>query len=583
MNIEDGISTSSLPFINTSILTDKVGTLFPEAQSFKLLTLLDNSSFLILIRTKNGQKIVEISKDYSSFKQIYQFQRYSVVISASLSPNHDKLLVVLFSSTNTFIECSNYHIKCILLNESPNIVYPICNIVDSRPHIEWMPHPNRFVLLTSDNRFEVWELVCSKNSFDLSRISRSEKGITWVGVRNKNILEYTKSGKDNDLLTIVNDGGNISKVDLPQIQVSDSAMYLHISNDKNIDILLVNHIHNLKIILPIPKLYLDVEFTAGKLDIVDAAALDNELLLINIQNKHFLGILFDSFSQPHAVFVLPQKKDTQISFVSSSNFIVIENKTGLISKLVFDFEGIVKRQPLVFFPLFHANVLNSDYGYEILKYIDLNLLHFFWTGVIIEEYILCITRNLLSANNDPLADFFNKNLTTFCPTKPYTKSLSLFKSFQSKGGDDSKTTSSVSNWFSAFSKYSGLNQPHLKNIVGLAIESILPTYFQEEVAHSAMLQTQFVYFRINESAKILPDIKANVMEGLESTVLDTWVQRNIIDFSDIDLTDDEINDMNWWSMRSAIHIPDDCFEADYEFRTNSLFKFTFDQYDACIY
>ncbi|EAX90276.1 hypothetical protein TVAG_204110 [Trichomonas vaginalis G3] len=572
----DSFSKSTDPIYNTVSVSDILQTTYPDALSFKILSIDEPISYLFLIRFKHGQKIVELSKDLKNLKPLCSFQRYSVVIAASINSAHDKIIVTMFQSSNTFTESSNYAIKCILLNTNPQIVYPISNILTSRPIVEWIPNSNRFVIFTNENRYEIWELNCSKNEFEINRVSKSEKGITWVGLLNKNVLEYTKNNKDGHILTSVIDSSNNTKTNLPPVTATEF-FYSHLSVLTH-DVFFINYLQHLMIALPAVGLSLDFIFRAGKMDIFDVAAIRNDILIINTPPKYFLCILLDSYCQPRAVFTISQRRDVQLSFIESSNYTVVDIKTGQISTIEFDFEEIKKNQPEAFLPLMHDKVLSCENSFDVLSLIDMNILKLFWFGEIIEEFILCHIRKCFKlAKNFSLYDFLNSRLTTLVPSRHYIEMLSYFLPYQSKMVDELKSPPQIMNWKKAFQKLPELSD--LKGVISAAIESVSPVHFKEDVRYIAMLQVLTVYFRVGEEFKASNTMKKETMKNLSENEKEIWLAKGIIIFNEMDLKDKEQETCQWWILRTTFDV-EEIIDKDAEFKTNNILKYMLDTYDC---
>ena len=559
--------------------------------SYSILTFQSkNDSFLVLLRTKNQQIIVEYSPNATSIRTLCYFPRYLIVISASLSANRDKLLVVFFSSSNTFTECSHYIVKCILVSEKPQITYPICNILSKEPTIQWLTHPNRFVLFTNNGRYEIWELICSKTEFNLHKISKSENGIIWINISSfSGLIEYIKPKGDQNWLCTVKEDNTISKINIPtdaqiikQLPPSEDnqqrslSFYNHIRTQIGQDILLIYGNEVLSIVLLKSGVQLNVSYVhKGSYDFFNIATVRNDLVLINLQEYCFLFILIDAVSQPRAIFTIKQKINPSFIFTSCNDYKAIDSKNGNYMNLIFNYEEIIKARPHLFLPLLHDSAMEDCFDKKLFSLLTNDILAIFWNGVIFDEFLLCWVRSLIQkALNPQQLKFFTEELTTFCPVTQYQQYLALFTPFQSRFVDSIKFSPPIPNWGRLINKYPTLIDDSLSEQLISILISISRELYPEESIKIIMIQMLALLFRISNE---IPNEKgfydsflSNIFCTFPQIIKEAWIMREIIPYEElykfydskksIDLKTDSneeiiyINDsdFNWWKSRKMI-------------------------------
>ena len=536
---------------------------FTSPFSYTVLSLSNGDFSLILVRTKTNQVIVECSES-GEIRELCSFSRYSIVISASLSKNREKLLVVLFSSSNTFMECNHYIVKCILVSESPQITYPVTNILEEKPVIEWTSHPDRFLLFTQSDKYEIWELTCSKTEFNLHKVNKSESGILWCSVTNKETIEYIKPKGDMLLLYSMQEDNTTTRINIPTDseivnnlpktddfrQMRTITFYNHLKTDNGQNVLLIYSNSVLSLVLLKAGVFLNINYShKGNYEFFNIAAMRNDLILIDLHEMGYLCVLIDALSQPRAVFCLKQSVKMSLSFLSSNSYHALDTKTGKCSKFTFNYGEILKDNPHIFLPLLHDSIMSEGFDTEIFLYLTNDILSTFWNGVVFDEFLLCLVRcHMRKTLTKEQIELFSDKVTTFCPATQYTEELGLFNPFQSQFMDRTKLPPPMQNWGRLATFFPSIVDSLSKQLISLII-SLRPK-LPEATKRPALIQILTLILRVTNDSLCFEDFIEEVFPEFPPIVKETWCMREIVGFDDMKEQDEANDEMNWWIQRT---------------------------------
>ncbi|OHT04614.1 hypothetical protein TRFO_27819 [Tritrichomonas foetus] len=426
---------------------------FTSSAVYRILSFCSKKKFLVLAISQYYQHIFQCTVGSSIEKLIATLPIHKKVVSASLSVDGDKLFVILYSEPNCFSKTQTFTAQCIIPNTE--LSYPVSVPTKSCPKIECSNNNSKFVFSGDIGRYETYDIQCNETEFSIHLDNKSKSGIYWWNLKQRTYLEYVKYDSSNDKYKFISQKMTFHLPTLPK-PLPFEFHYLSSKSNQNVIFFLNQSVFGL--ILPRSALELRLPYKRIlNIKLSTFSALSNDLLFILSPQRTMLFVLIDSFSQPRAAFEIKLHENCQEEFKMLSSFHsfnCIDQRFGNQLSFSFDYENLIKNEPRLFIPFLHHSVLNDGNKSEIMKFLSKDSFQTYWTGSIFDEYFLCLFKSDLQNVLAPRQiEFFNSNITTFCPSSQFSYELGLFSPYQSDYADQQTIPPPMLNWGKVKSNY----------------------------------------------------------------------------------------------------------------------------------
>lgn len=489
---------------------------------------------------------------------------------------------------------------CVLLNTNPQIKYPITNGSELPPKVISMESNTKFIYSTPYQRYEIWDFQCSIKDYQLKMESKGKASIRWWGLRNRKFLETViESGYDAEkkrpTYNFISTNLKTQKkkiFGLPCFKEFPS-VFRRLSTPQKQNVILYLLADKIGICFPKIGSYIEIEYGPKLIrfenDLSRFISFQNDFLFIgSLTNSTCLCILIDSYSRPVSFFEFSAQhefnRDRSISLVSSSTFVGIDSKQGNFVELDFDYKNLVLQRPDLFLPLLHYSVLRHGNKTTILNCLSNDLLRFYWSRPIFDEYFLVLLRNKSSLTSSS-ENFIPDTKITFCNHNFCKKYFDKFESYTTIK-DDEICYPNLKNWGQARRTRPQIVKPVFQILLDFIIGfdfNLISTclHFNVQIRLLEILfniQPDYIspqeYFTIG--AQTLPN---NMIEIWECCEMISASKKAPLDYSNEKVSGNQTNtqeniDENlilqkWWNW----HVQD-CQQIDFLNESGDIFQFT---------